>query len=116
MKTLFIRGSAAPPAPLRDVIARGSTAFQERRISEVSADATTLGDVDRIVFWAAADDAAVSALARQYARLEQAQRREAIVFVTPQGSEVQVPGLSPNEFYEWPCDEDRLKMAFMTGA
>jgi len=116
MKTLLIRGDDAPPGPLRDVIARGSTALQERRINEMTADETTLGEVDRIVFWAAADDAAVSALARKYARLERAQRREAIVFVTPQGSRMHVPGLSPNEFYEWPRDEDRLKMAFMTGA
>ena len=116
MKTLLIRGNDAPPDPLRDVITRGSTALQERRISEVNADETTLGDVDRIVFWAATDDAAVRALARKYARLERAQRREAIVFVTSQGSNMHVPGLSPHEVFEWPRDEDRLKMAFMTGA
>ena len=116
MNTLLIPGNAAPPAPLRDVIARGSTALHERRIAEVSADEATLDGVDRIVFWAAGDDAAVSALALRYARLERAQRREAIVFVTPQGSTTQVPGLLPNEVFEWPRDEDRLKMAFMTGA
>ena len=41
-------------------------------------------------------------------------RREAIVFVTPDDSGVD--GLAPNEFFVWPRDEDRLKMAFMTAA
>ena len=116
MKTLLISGDAPPPGPWRDVIARGSTALQERRADEVSADAAARLEADRIVFWAAAGDAAVRALARTCARAERAQRREAIVFVTPQGTEAQVEGLSPHEVFEWPRDEDRLKMAFMTGA
>ena len=98
------------------MIARGSTALQERRVGEVSAEAAARLEVDRIVFWAAAGDADVRALARTCARAEREQRREAIVFVTPQGSAAHVEGLSPNEVFEWPRDEDRLKMAFMTGA
>jgi hypothetical protein len=116
MKTLLISGDAPPPAPLRDVVERGSTAFEERCASDVSPDAATELEVDRIVFWAGAADAAVRSLARDCARAERAQRREAIVFVTPQGTAAQVEGLSPHEVFEWPCDEDRLKMAFMTGA
>ena len=116
MKTLLISGDAPPPDPLREVVARGSTALQEQRAVEVSADAATRLDVDRIVFWAGAGDAAVRALARQCVRAERAQRREAIVFVTPQGTDAQVDGLSPHELFEWPRDEDRLKMAFLTSA
>ena len=116
MKTLLISGDAPPPAPLRDVVARGSTALQERRAADVSADAATAKDVDRIVFWAGAGDTDVRALARQCVRAERAQRREAIVFVTPQGTDAQVEGLTPHELFEWPRDEDRLKMAFMTSA
>lgn len=116
MKTLLICGDAPPPAPLRDVIARGSTSLQQRRADEVSRDAAAPLDADRIVFWAAGGDAAVRALARTYARAERAQRREAIVFVTPEGTAAEVEGLSPLELFEWPRDEDRLKMAFMTGA
>jgi hypothetical protein len=116
MKTLLISGDAPPPAPLRDVVARGSTALQERRAAEVSPESTARLDVDRIVFWAAGGDAAVRALARLCVRAERAQRREAIVFVTPQGTDAQVEGLSPHELFEWPRDEDRLKMAFLTSA
>ena len=116
MKTLLISGDAPPPGPLRDVVARGSTALQERRAADVSEDAATGLDVDRIVFWANAGDTAIRALARQCGRAERAQRREAIVFVTPQGTDAQVDGLSPHEVYELPRDEDRLKMAFMTSA
>ena len=116
MKTLLISGDAPPPSPLRDVIARGSTALQERRASDVPAAEAARLDVDRIVFWADAGDAVVRALAMTCARAERARRREAIVFVTPQGTAAGVDGLAPNEVFEWPRDEDRLKMAFMTGA
>lgn len=116
MKTLLISGVGAPPAPLRDVIARGSTALQERRVDEISADAATRLEVDRIVFWAEPGDSAVATLARHCAKAERARRREAIVFVTSLGTEAQIEGLTPDEVFVWPRDEDRLKMAFMTGA
>jgi hypothetical protein len=117
MKTLLISDNP-PPRELRDVIARGSTAVHERRASDVSAEAVGRLDVDRIVFWAAGGghDSTIKALAHACAAAERAQRREAIVFVTPQGTNVHIDGLSPNELFEWPRDEDRLKMAFMTGA
>jgi hypothetical protein len=38
------------------------------------------------------------------------------VFVTADAGAPQVRGLSENETYVWPRDEDRLKMAFLTGA
>jgi hypothetical protein len=116
MKTLLISGDAPPPAPLRDVVARGSTALQERRAADVSPEVAAQLQADRIVFWAAAGDSAVRAIARACVRAERAARREAIVFVTPQGTDAQVEGLSPHELFEWPRDEDRLKMAFLTSA
>ena len=115
MRTLLISGDAPPPRPLREVIARGSTALEERRAGEVSSDVAAALEIDRIVFWAAAGDVAIAKLARDCAGVERASRREAIVFVTPQGTEANVEGLSPTEVFVWPRDEDRLKMAFMTG-
>ena len=115
MRTLLISGDAPPPRPLRDVIARGSTALEERRAGEVSSDVAATPDIDRIVFWATAGDAVVTNLARDCAGVERASGRETIVFVTPQGTEAKVDGLLPNEVFVWPRDEDRLKMAFMTG-
>ena len=117
MKTLVISGAGAPlPAPLRAVIARGSTSVDERRAADIDpASPVPLAAVDRVVFWSAASDAAVRALAARFARAEAPQRREAIVFVTADGSE-QIDGLSQSEVYVWPADEDRLMMAFMTGA
>ena len=40
--------------------------------------------------------------------------REAIVFVTPDGA-ARLSGLGDDQVFEWPRDEDRLVMAFMTG-
>jgi hypothetical protein len=115
MKTLLISGGRAPlPAMLRKVIERGSTSVDERRAGDVD-PSTTLSEVDRVVFWASSGDTAVHALAARFARAEQAERREAIVFVTDAG-EQQVPGLSETEFFVWPQDEDRLTLAFLTGA
>jgi hypothetical protein len=54
-------------------------------------------------------------LAARLARAEKTSRREAIVFVTDHDGDT-VPGLSETEFFVWPQDEDRLTMAFLTGA
>lgn len=114
MKTLIISGAGpALPAALRDVIARGSTAVEERTAKETAA-ANRLDAVDRIVIWSPGD-AATARLAEQYAAAERKARREAIVFVTTdEGS--RVAGLAEHEQFCWPRDEDRLVMAFMTGA
>jgi hypothetical protein len=115
MTTVLILGSAAAPEPLRDLVMRGSTSFREQRVDALEA-AMDLG-ADRIVFWCAEDDAAVRRVAGRYAAAEAAARREAIVFVTAEGAGGAVPdGLSPHEIFVWPRDEDRLKMAFLTGA
>lgn len=113
MQTLLINGSTAVPEDLREIVERGSTSLVERRASEVAADAAL--DADRVVFWAAKADADLRALAGRCARAEARERREVIVFITPD-ADPQVAGLAPHEVYIWPRDEDRLKMAFMTGA
>lgn len=113
MKTLLISGSTPVPDGVRETIARGSTSLTERRPSEVAPGAAL--DADRVVFWAAGDDASLRALAERCARAETSARREAIVYVTPD-ADPQVPGLAAHEVFVWPRDEDRLKMAFMTGA
>ena len=117
MKRLIIRGGQAPvPSSLRDVIARGSTSVEERSAAEVdpAAAAEALAGVDRLVFWSAGD-AGTAALAERSAAVERRERREAIVFVTTDDS-ARVKGLSDGELFVWPRDEDRLVMAFMTGA
>ena len=116
MKTLLISGDVPPPAALRDVVSRGSTSLEERRAQDVPAEAAATLDADRVVLWAGDGDAAVREIARHCVRAERAQGREAIVFVTSQGVAAGVDGLSPHEVFEWPRDEDRLKMAFMTSA
>jgi len=112
MKTLLISGSQPVPAPLRELIAKGSTSLQERPAGETTTSAGL--DADRVVFWATSGDRDVQELAAKLARAEARERREVIVFVTPDGSAA--PGLPANESFAWPRDEDRLKMAFMTGA
>ena len=112
MKTLLISGSPPLPSALRDLIARGSTSLEERRAKDTNTDAGL--DADRVVFWAAASDDDVRALAATLARAEARERCEVIVFVSADGSGVD--GVAANETFVWPRDEDRLKMAFMTGA
>ena len=112
MKTILISGAQPLPAALRDVIAKGSTSLEERKPNDTSPAAGL--DADRVVFWAASGDRGVLELATKLARAEARERREVIVFVTPDGSAAD--GLSDNETFVWPRDEDRLKMAFMTGA
>ena len=114
MKTLLISGGERPlPDALREVIVRGSTSLDERRAPDVDA-AESLGDADRIVFWSPGD-AATRALAARYAEAEKRSGREAIVFIATEGAQA-VAGLSDAELFFWPRDEDRLMMAFMTGA
>jgi hypothetical protein len=114
VKTLLITGGGAPlPQALRDVIARGSTEVRERAARDVDGAAAVAG-VDRVVFWSAGDEA-TRKLAAQCALAERRDGRETIVFVTTAAGD-EVAGLSPAEMFEWPGDEDRLTMAFMTGA
>lgn len=112
MKTLLINGRTRMPPAVREVIARGSTSLEERGADEAGGARI---DVDRVVFWATRHDADLRDLASKYARAEARERREVIVYVTPD-EDPAVAGLGANEVFVWPRDEDRLKMAFMTGA
>lgn len=114
MKTLVVCGRSPMPAALREIVDRGSTSLEERRAAELDEEPVQL-EADRVVFWAERGDAAVARLAERYARAEAARRKEALVFVTPDGSGVP-PGLPDLECFVWPRDEDRLRMAFLTGA
>jgi len=114
MRTLLIAGISPVPPRLREIIDRGSTAVREQR-SAVSSAALP-ADFDRVVFWASSGDEALLALAATLARKEAAERREMIVFVTPDSAAGTVAGLGANEMYVWPRDQDRLEAAFLTGA
>jgi hypothetical protein len=111
MKTLLINGRTPLPAAVRDIVTRGSTELDERRAADVDGSL----DADRVVFWATSADGDLRDLAAKYARAESRERREVIVYVTPEESPG-VGGLAANEVFVWPRDEDRLKMAFLTGA
>lgn len=114
MKTLLIVGGTPVPAGLREIVERGSTSFLEHRAAELAGQPAI--DVDRVVFWSDGDDQAVQALAETYGRAEAADRRERVVFVSAgAGASQAAPTLPPDELYVWPQDEDRLKMAFLTG-
>lgn len=114
MKTLLITGAGAPmPPALREVVERGSTSVDERAAAAVD-PAHTLDQVDRLVFWSPGD-AATRALAERCAAAERRTGREAIVFVTTDEAG-KAAGLAESEVFVWPRDEDRLVMAFMTGA
>ena len=112
MRIVIVRGRAALPEPLREMIERGSTSFQE---CHVPGPTPLPQDVDRIVFFSSGDDPDVVAAARQAARAERKVRAEKLVYVTTAPG-AKVEGLAANEMYAWPADEDRLKMAFLTGA
>ena len=114
MRTLLIAGSDPVPARLREIVDRGSTSVREQRPADPSASLSS--DFDRVVFWAAGGDAVLHSLAQRHAQKERAERRETIVFVTPESAAATVAGLAPNEVYVWPRDEDRLEVAFLTGA
>ena len=117
MRILLIRGDVPVPAALRDLIARGSTSLVERRAAEIGADAVNLTDqFDRVVFWSAGEGATVRKIADQFAKAEAKERREMVVFVAADEDGTGPARLSPHERFVWPRDEDRLKMAFLTGA
>jgi hypothetical protein len=113
MRTLLIAGADPLPPRLRELIDRGSTSVREQ--SSADAAGAVSGDFDRVVFWAPRRDEAVQSLARRYAQKEEDERREVIVFVTPDRVDPVIAGLRQNEVYAWPADEDRLELAFLTG-
>ncbi len=116
MKTLIINDGAPMPAALRDVVQRGSTALQERHVDELDPSRIAQMHLDRIVFWSASGSAALEDIARDYAKADAAARRETLVYVVADEGLTGADGVPQHERFVWPRDEDRLKMAFMTGA
>ncbi|MFL6278523.1 MAG: hypothetical protein ACJ731_00290 [Vicinamibacterales bacterium] len=115
MRTLLISGGGMPvPAPLVDLLVRGSTSLEQRRAADLTGTGS-LVEADRIVFWSAGADPTVAEVAGRYRDAERVERREAIVFVTAAGS-APATDLPNTETYVWPQDQDRLTMAFLTGA
>ena len=115
MKTLVISAGELPlPAELEAVIERGSTAIERRHSADIPPTGA-MPDADRVVFWSTGRDETLRRLASRLVKAEHRARREVIVFVTTR-PEVAVAGLSANELFVWPQDQDRLTMAFMTGA
>jgi hypothetical protein len=115
MKVLLIRGHSPVPGRLRDVIARGSTSLEERGAAELNQSSPSL-DVDRVVFWNGGGDAAVVTAANSFLGEPPNKRGDKLVFVSSDSAPSGPSGLAANEQFVWPRDEDRLKMAFMTGA
>jgi hypothetical protein len=115
MKTAIITDGAPMPDTLREVVQRGSTAVFEHHVDELDPARLAQMDLDRIVFWSATGDAAVRALARQYAKAEAAEGHEAMMYVVGEQGEKTAADVPLHELFVWPRDEDRLKMAFMTG-
>ena len=113
MKTVVIVGSAPLPGELREIIERGSTSVQERQASEVS-DAPHL-DADRLLFWSATADPELRSTAEKYASQWTADRGETVMFVSRDQGAAEAP-FGADQLFVWPADEDRLKMAFLTGA
>lgn len=112
MRTVIVRGTAAVPEALRDVIERGSTSVQECR---VPGPTPLPRDVDRVVYYLAGPDPDVMASARQAVSSERGEGAEKLVYVMA-GDAPGIDGLAPSECFRWPADEDRLKMAFLTTA
>lgn len=114
MRTLLIAGVDPVPPRLRELIDRGSTSVREQGSADAAGSLS--GDFDRVVFWMPRRDEALQSLVRRYAQKEEDERREVIVFVSPDRPDPAIAGLGPNEVYAWPADEDRLEITFLTGA
>ena len=115
MKTVLISGTgASAPAPLVELLTRGSTSLEQRSAADLAGQDSLL-DADRIVFWSAGNDSTLGEVAARYRRSERAEGREAIVFITAAGTS-SVTALPNTETYVWPQDRERLEMAFLTGA
>ena len=113
MKTLLISDARLPDV-LREIVERGSTRVDALRGSEASAAKIARLAPDRVVFWHAKGDEQIRRLADAIAKRDPAESRSAIVFVS-EGSDASAQWLAPDQVFVWPRDEDRLRMAFMTG-
>ena len=113
MKTLVVVGRRPLPADVREVVERGSTSVVEKRPAELR-EGSVPADVDRVVLWADPSDQGVLDLARRYSSGASPERKDTLVVIAPESAPP--PGVPATEVFIWPRDEDRLKLAFMTGA
>ena len=117
MHTLLVKGRDDVPPELREIVRRGSETVDEIRAADLSTHVSRESfGVDRIVFWAGASGHDIRSLALAYATAAGVERPQRVVFVTAAPSETPLDGMSREEIFVWPRDEDKLKMAFMTGA
>jgi hypothetical protein len=115
MRTLLVTGGTPAPAELREILVRGSTSLDEVKPRDLSTYVSPEGfGVDRLVFFAGSGDRDVRELALTYATAAGRERQQTIVYVTA-GPEDPLDGMTRDEVFVWPRDEDKLKMAFMTG-
>jgi sarcosine oxidase gamma subunit len=113
MKTLLISDGRVPDV-LRDIVERGSTSLDTAHPRELDAASISSRAPDRLVFWHAAGDDSVRRLADAVAKRDPSEATSAIVFVS-EGADATAQWLAPDQVFVWPRDEDRLRMAFMTG-
>lgn len=114
MKTLLVSGSEPAPAELRAIVAQGSTSLDEVSAADLATYVSRRGlGVDRIVFWAPAGDQRVRSLALNYATAAGDERRQTIVYITPEPREPKLDGMTRDEMFFWPRDADKLRTIFM---
>jgi len=113
MKTVLISADGHVPATLRGIVERGSTALVEYLADELSG--TPQPEADRFVFWGEGDQPALRTLAESYLRDATAEIRDGIIYVSGT-AEASRPAIGLEQLFTWPRDEDRLKLAFLTGA
>ena len=114
MRTLVILGDLPLPAGLREIIERGSTSVVEKAAAELAGRRAN-EDVDRVVIWGNQTAGELTRLAHEYSRGASPEQRNSLIVIAPDSS-VRTADVSPvNEVFVWPRDEDRLKVAFMTG-
>jgi hypothetical protein len=113
VKTLLV-SSVSVPAELRDILERGSTSLDSLHGGDATALAIARLAPDRIVFWHVPGDDDLEKLANAIARSDPGEATTSIVFVSA-GAAGTGQWLAPDQMFIWPTDEDRLRMAFMTG-
>ena len=113
MKTLLINGGGPAPDALRDIVKRGSTEFRECAPSALRAAAAPEIS-DRIVVWQSDGSDEVLDFAREFAL--QGEDNAPRVLIIAADRAFLPTSFAPEQLFVWPRDEDRLRMAFMTGA
>jgi hypothetical protein len=115
MTTVLISGGGDVPELLGEIVGRASSALVAQHADELGADG--IPHADRIVFWSATGDARLRAVAEHYTRIAPAAQQDRVLFIMADDAAVEgCPEWPPDQLFSWPRDEDRLKLAFLTGA